>query len=109
MEKILSFIWKDLAEGEEEDEVSGEGLPIFVNDHLQDGKLYVRKDGRCYHVQKAQGDGLFISPRPPYLPSGIDGDGLFLQQNGGKIYSGEGLLFGANSPFKNVTILGLLL
>ena len=81
----------------------------FVNDHLQDGKLYVRKDGRCYRVQKAQGDGLFLSPRPSYLPSGIDGDGLFLQQKGGKIYSGEGLLFGANSPFKNVPILGLLL
>ena len=71
-EKILRYIWQEITEEE-----SGRGL-VVVNDHLRDGKLYVQKNGLCYRVQKAQGDGLFLSPRPSYSPPGIHGAGLFL-------------------------------
>ena len=85
-EQILRYIWQEITEDE-----SGGGM-VYVNDHIRDGKLYVRKNGLCYRVQKAQGDGLFLSPRPSYSPTGIRGDGLFLQKEGGKIYSGDGLI-----------------
>ena len=49
------------------------------------------------------GNGLKLTPVEPE-----NHDGLYYKHNG-QIYQGEGLLFGANSPFKNIPILNLLL
>ena len=42
--------------------------------------------------------------------SGLEsyGEGLYLKKEG-KVFDGQGLLLGENSPFKNIPILGLLL
>ena len=85
----------------------------LVKDPFRDGKLYLRKNGSCYHVKNVQGgDGLFLSPHPSSSLPGISGDGLFIKQKGGRIFNGEGLVFNKkkkNSPFKHFSILELLL
>ena len=45
-----------------------------------------------------------LAPHPPF----VEGDGLFLKR-GNDISDGAGLLMGKNSPFENISILGLLL
>ena len=76
-------------------------------------------------VQKAMGSGLYLKKGvlvsqvetdghglclKPYKGKGLNsyGDGLYLKQ-GGKLYDGEGLLLGPNSPFANIPILGATL
>ena len=68
--------------------------------------LYLHKKGRCYQVQKTEGDGLFLTPHQRLQE--MSGDGLFLR-HGDNIYNGSGLIFGKNSPFKNIPILGWIL
>ena len=76
-----------------------------TNDDNEDG-AYIQKGGQCYRAHPVEGNGLFLSP---HHGAGVEqGDGLFLKQ-GHNIYNGEGLLFGANSPFRHIPILGWIL
>ena len=68
-------------------------------------KMFLQKHGRCFALQKC-GNGLKFIPRPKL--AGIRGDGLYLRVGSG-VYDGQGLILGANSPFKNIPILGWLL
>ena len=64
-----------------------------------------------YKVEPVEGNRLYPSPHPH-----LDGtyknkkyetqDGLLVRDKDGTIYDGNGLLLGANSPFKNIPILG---
>ena len=68
--------------------------------------LYLHKKGHgCARVQLVKGNGLYLTPHPRISTGGT---GLFLK-HGDQVYSGEGLLLGANSPFKNIPLLGLIL
>ena len=69
------------------------------------GVLYVKKGGICCKIMPA-GEGLILSPWKK--GSSITGSGLFMKRGAGFI-SGEGLILGPNSPFKNIPILGMLL
>ena len=77
------------------------------------GNFICEKNGSCYRVKNVQsGDGLFLSPQHPssFSLPGIDGDGLFIKEKGGRIFNGEGLIFDKkNDPFKHFSILELLL
>ena len=73
---------------------------------MKNYRIYLQKDGRCFNVQSAAGNGLYLSPRPRL--AGIRGDGLYLR-HGSSIYDGNGLLLGKNSPFKNIPILGWII
>ena len=68
--------------------------------------LYLKKGGLVSQVE-TDGHGLYLKP---YEGKGFKsyGDGLYLKQ-GGKLYDGEGLLLGPNSPFANIPILGAIL
>ena len=69
--------------------------------------IFLCKQGHRYRVEPVEGNGLYLSPHPEL--DGVDGDGLYLRSPDGSIQDGKGLLLGANSPFKNIPILGLLL
>ena len=71
--------------------------------------LYLHKSGHCVKIEPVKGGGLYLTPhhRGGTLP-GIDGDGLYVKR-GSSIHDGSGLIFGKNSPFKNIPILNLLL
>ena len=94
---LLKTIWNNWKMQREEE---GCGLdPI---------KMYIQKKRKCYRVQTtADGEGLFLSR---HRGKGLRsfGDGLFLR-HGRDVYAGEGLILGADSPFKNIPILGWLL
>ena len=68
--------------------------------------LYLKKGGLVYQVE-TDGEGVYLNP---YKGRGLQshGDGLYLKQ-GRMIYDGRGLLFGPNSPFGNIPILGAIL
>ena len=66
--------------------------------------LYLHKHDKCYRVQKCEGNGLYLAPRPRF----VEGDGLFLKHSN-DISDGAGLLMGKNIPFKNIPVLGWLL
>ena len=68
--------------------------------------LYLKKGGLVSQVETDR-QGLYLKP---YKGKGLNsyGDGLYLKQ-GGKLYDGEGLLLGPNSPFANISILGAIL
>ena len=68
--------------------------------------LYLKKEGLVSQVE-TDGYGLYLKP---YEGKGLQsyGDGLYLKQ-GGKLYNGNGLLLGPNSPFANIPILGAIL
>ena len=88
---ILRPIWDTLKQKNNE-EASGSGIC----------KAYVQKKGKCYRLQTVDGDGLLLSPRPGLHTVG---DGLFLK-HGHNVYDGEGFIFGEDSPFKDIPILG---
>ena len=68
--------------------------------------LYLKKGG-CVCQVETGGQGLYLKP---YKGKGLQshGDGLYLKR-GGKLYNGNGLLLGPNSPFANIPILGAIL
>jgi len=68
--------------------------------------LYIKKS-RCVCGVETDGRGLYLEPTSGEGFSKL-GDGLYLKKKG-KIYDGKGLLLGPNSPFKNISILGMLL
>ena len=65
--------------------------------------LFLEKNGHCAKVQMVKGGGLFLNPHPRFH----GGEGLFEANEHG--IKGDGLLFGSNSPFKNVPLLNILL
>ena len=66
--------------------------------------LFLQKHGKCYQVQKCQGDALYLAAHPPL----VKGDGLFLKR-GSDISDGARLLMRKNSLFNNIFVLGWLL
>jgi len=79
-------------------------LSGLVEKAVKGDGLYLQKGDYCYRTDPVEGNGLYLSPHPPLQ----QGDGFFLK-HGENIYDGEGLLLGANSPFKDIPILGLIL
>ena len=66
--------------------------------------LYQHKKGDwCARVQLVKGNGLDLTPA-----AAVEGNGLCLK-HGHRIYSGEGIILGYNSPFTNIPLLGLIL
>ena len=93
---------------EHNDSDSDESASTSNGNELTEGdgiKMFLQKHGRCFALQKC-GNGLKFTPRPKL--AGIGGDGLYLRA-GSRAYEGQGLILGANSPFKNIAILGWLL
>ena len=68
--------------------------------------LYLHKSGHCIKIEPVKGNGLYLTPQRRL--SRVQGDGLYLK-HGSAIRDGSGLILGANSPFKNIPILNLLL
>ena len=68
--------------------------------------LYIKKGG-CVCEVETDGRGLYLEPTSGKGCAKL-GNGLYLKKEG-KIYDGKGLLLGPNSPFKNISILGMLL
>lgn len=68
--------------------------------------LYLQKGGHCYRADPVEGNGLYLSPHQPGLSA--KGDGMFLKK-GNRVYDGKGFILGANSPFKDIPILGWIL
>ena len=66
--------------------------------------LYLKRGG-CGACIETDGKGLYLSPNKDIMKYG---DGLYLSQNG-QMYDGSGLLFGKDSPFKSIPLLGLFL
>ena len=104
--KILAPIWQEFKENgivEDPDDstdfsdAEGEGL-----------KMYLRSNGKCYNLLKTADGAMHISPRPAM--SDVYSDGLYLRRrNTSRMFRGEGLILGPNSPFKNIPILQWLL
>ena len=74
--------------------------------------LYLVKSGHCGEVEPVKCNGLYLTPHRGggggSLLGRVHGDGLYLKR-GSTIQEGSGLILGANSPFKNIPILYLLL
>jgi hypothetical protein len=70
------------------------------------GVLYVKKGGMNCKVIPA-GSGLYLAPWRK--GSSITASGLYMKTGSGIYTSGDGLLLGENSPFKNIPILGMIL
>ena len=90
--------------------VGGSGLYLHPSGRHRSGGdgLYLHKSGHCVKVEPiVKGRGLRLTPSRTSLV-GVRGDGLYLKR-GSQVYDGQGLLFGRNSPFKNIPILNLLL
>ena len=65
--------------------------------------LYLSKYGHGCEIHLVQGGGLYLTP------SEYEGhEGLYVK-HGDEVYTGNGLILGPNSPFKNIPILGLIL
>ena len=79
-------------------------LSGLVEKAVKGDGLYLQKGGYCYRADPVEGDGLYLTPHRKLT----QGDGLYLK-HGSDIHDGNGLLLGANSPFKNIPILGLIL
>ena len=79
-------------------------LSGLVEKAVKGDGLFLQKGGYCYRADPVEGNGLYLSPHNVLT----HGDGLFLK-HGSNIHDGKGLLLGANSPFKNIPILGLIL
>ncbi|ELU04210.1 hypothetical protein CAPTEDRAFT_203582 [Capitella teleta] len=75
--------------------------------------LYLKKGG-CVCQVETDGKGLYLGQT---TGSGLEsmGDGLYLKKDGGMYVvsepdpTGRGLILGANSPFKNIPVLGWIL
>ena len=63
--------------------------------------IFVQREGYCAKVEPVKGGGLYLSPHP------TSGEGVFVSDGSG-IKEGTGLLFGGNSPLKDVPSLNIL-
>ena len=94
--RVLPTIFKGLASGL----ISG-----GIYKAITGNGLFIKKGKHCYRADPVQGDGLYLSR---YSGNGFKGDGLFLK-HGRNIVNGEGLVFGKDSPFRDIPILGWIL
>ena len=104
--KILGPIWDEFKEEGliyDQEPFAGDGLTMTRNP-VKKCRVLLKKKGRCYDVRTTPGNGLFLSPCPG---DGLE-DGLFVKR-GSKVYDGDGLLLGNDSPFRNIPVLGWLL
>ena len=69
-------------------------------------KMYLQKNGRCFALDKTADGAIKFIPRPKL--ASVHGNGLYLRHGGDKHY-GEGVLFGENSHFHKIPVLGWLL
>ena len=56
---------------------------------------------------ETDGKGLYLGPESGKGCETV-GNGLYLMKHGG-LYDGRGLILGPNSPFRNISILGMIL
>ena len=94
---LLSGALEQMSSSSSPSEKSGEGLYLF-------------KRGHCIKVDPVKGNGLYLRSYPSR--SGDMGDGLYLKRGGSMQTigtSGDGLILGKSSPFKNIPILGWIL
>lgn len=71
--------------------------------------LFLKKGG-CVCQIESDGKGLYLSQTPSSGGSlTMQGDGLYLGNSGNYYPVGKGLLFGRNSPFKDIPLLNILL
>lgn len=92
---LLTGLASGLISGAVEKAISGNGV-------------YIKKGEHCYRADPVEGNGLFLSRQPRRtLPVSL-GDGLFVR-HGRDVHDGKGLIFGHNSPFKDIPILGWIL
>jgi hypothetical protein len=68
--------------------------------------LYIKKGDYSGKVMKV-GQGLYLAPWKK--SDSVSASGLYMKTGKGVYTSGEGLILGPDSPFKNIPILGLLL
>ena len=68
--------------------------------------LYL-KNGGSVCLTETDGKGLYLGPASGKGFENV-GNGLYLMKQAG-LYDGRGLIFGPNSSFKNIPILGMLL
>ena len=66
--------------------------------------LIIKKGNECHKV-KVIGHGLYLSP---YHGNNIKAEGIWMKTGDGYT-DASGLLFGENSPFRNIPILGAIL
>ena len=76
---------------------------VAVNKVLWSG-LYLQRGG-CVCTVKPSDKGLYLKPSNARITYG---NGLYLKR-GQQFHDGAGLILGANSPFKNIPLLGMLL
>lgn len=72
----------------------------------QGSALYIKKGDYSGKVMKV-GQGLYLAPWKK--SDSVSASGLYMKTGKGVYTSGEGLILGPDSPFKNIPILGLLL
>ena len=77
------------------------GVQILIGN-----ELYLMKGSDVCRIE-TDGEGLYLGPASG---KGFEtvGNGLYLMNQGG-LYDGRGLILGPNSPFKNISILGMVL
>ena len=95
---LLTGLASGLVSGAVEKAVSGSGL-------------YLRRGKHCYRADPVEGNGLFLSrQRHGAIPITL-GNGTFLKRGKKDVSKirGRGLLFGPNSPFSKIPILGWIL
>ena len=68
--------------------------------------LYLKKEGSVCQIE-TDGKGLYLGPTSGKEFETV-GNGLYLIKQGG-LYDGRGLIFGPNSPFKNIAFLGMIM
>ena len=98
---LLGGLATGLVSGFVQKAVGGRGLYLNGNGN----GLYLHKSGDCVEVEPTKGNGLRLTPK---ILFGVHGDGVWLNR-GSQIYDGRVLLLGRNSPFKNISMLNLLL
>ena len=85
--------------------VAAKGVEKLMRKRKTGHGIYFQKNGHCGKVRMVKGGGLYLSP---HLRFHTAGQGLFEADENG-VVSGDGLLLGDNSPFKDVPLLNLLL
>ena len=66
--------------------------------------MHLEKGGRVCEIETDE-VGLYLGPASG---KGFETVGLYWMKQGG-LYDGRGLILGPNSPFKNISILGMIL
>ena len=77
------------------------GVPKLIGNGL-----YLKNGGSVCRIE-TDGEGLYLGPTSGKGFETVE-NGLYLMKQGG-LYDGRGLILGLNSPFKNISILGMIL